>query len=435
MKLRSVKIAPMKFSQKWCVIVVLLIVFAATVSFFGAQTEESPTVNVSSSSEVQSESKDVQSRSDEPEQKLPTLASNDDTTPTDVEIDRRFIELRRELLDYREKTTDWWLNATAIFLTLLGVSAAILGYFGFKRLDRIESQARKNMEESEKHAEEAQRHLEDIRKSKDKFDSFTNGVSAEDQETNPDKASEVVEKVQQDPDPSPIDKLVARALLLQQQGKIGKAIDNWHAVALFAEESDNDLAANAWFSVGYLLNSKGEPDPNAAIDAYTKTLRLKPNSHEAYNNRGTVKTALGKHEEAVADYDEALRLRPDSPKLYNNRGMAKDNLGKHEEALADYDKAIRLKPDYAVAYNSRGIAQGNLGQYEAALVDFDKAIRLKPNNAEAFFNRGLAKRKLLRMDEARKDFEMTLHLALSTNNAKLIEQVRREIEDLGRGDN
>ena len=157
----------MIFSQRWWVIVVLLFAFAVTVSAPTAQTEEPSPVNAPSSAEVQSSS-------DEPGQKQSTLTPNRDMTAADVEIDRRVNELWRELLnnrkktiDDRAKTIDWWLEATAIFLTLLGVAAAILGYFGFKRIDKIASEARENLE---KIKEEAQSYVENIKTIRDKLE-------------------------------------------------------------------------------------------------------------------------------------------------------------------------------------------------------------------------------------------------------------------------
>ena len=322
MKLRSDKIAPMKFSQKWCVIVVLLIVFAATVSFFGAQTEESPTVNVSSSSEVQSESKDVQSRSDEPEPEQPTLASNSNTTPEDVGIERRFNELRRELLDDRAKSLNWWLAVTAIFLTFLAIiipiAAFIGGRFSIKKLNEIK--------------EEAQSYLKEIKKRRDEADSHVKGMTAEVAGTNPDKASEVVENVQQNPESSLIDRAVAAALSLQQQIRIDEAIEKWRAIALIAEESDNDLGARAWFSVGYLLQSKDIHDPNAAIDAYNKTLHLGPINAPAYYNRGLANRQLNRIDEARKDFKEALKLarKTGIEDLIKLASGALENLGRND---------------------------------------------------------------------------------------------------------
>ena len=44
------------------------------------------------------------------------------------------------------------------------------------------------------------------------------------------------------------------------------------------------------------------------------------------------------------DYDRAITLNPILADAYNNRGTAKRNLGRHEEALVDYDRAITLNP-------------------------------------------------------------------------------------------
>ena len=120
----------------------------------------------------------------------------------------------------------WWLSATGIFLTLIGVAVAILSYFSFKRRDRIGSKARENMEASEKHAEEAQRYVEEIKAYRDEADSLIKRMNAEILNDDPDKASEVVENVQQNPDSSPIDRAVAAALSLQQQNRIEEAIEN-----------------------------------------------------------------------------------------------------------------------------------------------------------------------------------------------------------------
>ena len=459
----------MKFSHRWWTIVALLAAFAVTVNFLSAQTEEPSTVNTPSSAVVQSDSVEVQSSSDEPEQKQPTLAPSGNTAPaTKIEAERRFNELRDELLDDREKMVDWWLEATAIFLTLLGVAAAILGYFGFKRLDRIESQARENMEESERHAREAQHYLEEIKARRDEADSLVEGMNAEVVGDDPDKASEVVENVQQNPDSSPIDRAVAAALSLQQQNRSEEAIEKWRSIANIVEETDSELAARAWFSVGYLALLVEKWDRKMVLNAYDKALRLNPNLVEAYHNRGMIKITFGQleaaladydaaiarnpdyaqayysrgmvkefldqREAALADYDAAIAQKPDYTQAYYNRGMVKGALGQWDAALADYDAAIAQKPDYTQAYYRRGVAKEALGQWDAALADYDEAIRLYPDNTDAYFSRGNAKAQLDRIDEARQDFETALNLARATSNTDLITRAERALEDLDKGD-
>ena len=78
-------------------------------------------------------------------------------------------------------------------------------------------------------------------------------------------------------------------------------------------KTDDDRAAEAWFSVGYLSspnNVEGE-DFKGAIDAYNKAIDLNlsgPNLYWAYYNRGNAKDSDGQTEEARADYREALDL-------------------------------------------------------------------------------------------------------------------------------
>ena len=403
----------MKFSQVWCMIVALLVVFAVTVSFLSAQTEEPSAVNAPSSAAVQSDSVEVQSSSDKPEQKQPTLApSRGMAAAADVETERRFNELRHELLDAREKMVDWWLEATAIFLTLVGVAAALLGYFGFKRLDRIESEAREYMKVSEEHAqaaqrykEEAQLNLEDTRVSRDESQSITERLKAEFADNDSYKAADEDEKNdQQELDPS-LDRAVSAAISLEQQNKIEEAIRKWRSIANIAEGTNNELAARAWFFVGYLMSPEKTPSDNfeEAINAYSKAIDL--------NLSG-----------------------PNLPCAYYNRGNARASLGQIGAAIDDYDTAIGLNPSDPIAYFNRGNARASLGQIGAAIDDYDTAIGLNPSYASAYFNRGGAKAQLNRIDEARQDCEMALDAARAEGNADVIARAVRILEILDKGD-
>ena len=141
--------------------------------------------------------------------------------------------------------------------------------------------------------------------------------------------------------PPLIDRAIADAISLQQEHKLDEAIEKWRGIAKIAEETDNDLAARAWFSIGYLLSGQGKH--KEAIDAYYEAIRLRPDaSANAYNNRGVAKSKLGQNESAIADYDEALRLDSDNASAYNNRGHAKTKLGRKDEAREDLRAALKL---------------------------------------------------------------------------------------------
>ncbi len=323
----------------------------------------------------------------------------------EVEIQRRFNELRHELLDERIKLVDWWLDATAIFLTLLGIVAVIAGYVSFKRFHEIVAEARQHVTSSKQHAEEAQSLVEEIKAKRHEAESLVEKLNAETVGKDLDEAGRAAESVQGNPAASLIDQAIAAAVLLQRQGEIEKAIEKWRAVAHVSEKNDNNLAASAWFSVGYLLQ-----DLEDSILAYDKAIRLKPDLAEAYNNRGNARAALGQYVEAIADFDEAIRLKPNDAEFYSNRGNAKHTLGRHDKVLTDYDEAIRLKPDFAEAYSNRGTAKRALGRYDEALTDYDEAIRLKPDFAEAYNNRGITKVASGRYDDAIADHDQAIRL-------------------------
>ena len=368
---------------------------------------------------------------------------------------RNFDELKGELLDHRLKLVDWWLAATAIFLTSMSVFMtffviviAIVGYFGFQRFEDIETRAERYAKDIERMHGYAQVLLKDM--------------DAEAVRNDPDKASEAVETVQQNPVASPIDRAIAAAISLQQQGEIEQAIEKWRSIANVAEGGDIQLQARAWFSVGYLSGERA--DWKASIDAYDKALELEPDATDAYNNRGVAWNELGQHDKALADYDKAIRLAPDYASAYNNRGNAKSDLGQPEAALADYDKAIELEPDHTSAYHNRGNAKFdlgqseaaladyneairlnpalveaydnrgnvkyNLGQPEAALADYNEAIRLDPDYASAYNNRGVTNKKLGRLNEARQDYQKALALAQESGDEDVVAKVQRNLSRL-----
>ena len=225
----------------------------------------------------------------------------------EVENRTRFNELRRELLDDRAAYIDRWLSVVAIVLTFFGLFVVVGGYLGFKRFREIES--------------EANRHLEEIVNIRAKSDVILQSLNAETVADNPEEAKQTVENVQNNPEASPLDKAVARAVYLQNQDRVKDATEKWRAVAHIAEESDNDLAARAWFSVGYLIK---DDKLEEKISAYDKAIRLKPNNTATYNNRGAAKAKLKQFDEAIEDYDEAIRLNPDYTKYLLQSGSRKN---------------------------------------------------------------------------------------------------------------
>ncbi|KJV52236.1 TPR repeat-containing protein 08 [Orientia tsutsugamushi] len=59
---------------------------------------------------------------------------------------------------------------------------------------------------------------------------------------------------------------------------------------------------------------------------------------------------LGQYQDAIKNYDIAIKYKPDSAEAYINKGVALNELGQYQEAIENFDIAIKYKPDLAEAY-------------------------------------------------------------------------------------
>ncbi len=116
-----------------------------------------------------------------------------------------------------------------------------------------------------------------------------------------------------------------------------------------------------------------------AIASYDKALEIKPDKHEAWNNRGNALGNLGRLEEAIASYDKALEIKPDKDEAWNNRGNALGKLGRLEEAIASYDKALEFKPDDPGSFYNKACCYALHSQIDQAIQNLQQAIDLNPD--------------------------------------------------------
>ncbi len=275
---------------------------------------------------------------------------------------------------------------------------------------------------------------EDIVKIIQSTQSESNGLS---------QVEKSLQKVENEPKASIINKAVAEAYRLQQVERIEDAIEKWRSIANIAEGVDNDLAAGAWFAVGGLwmqevieaeVHSVYAYDTSLSlrlpwsakklsiadytnhyiiqrsISAYDEAIRLKRDYAEAYTSRGVARLFLDQPELALVDCNKAIILNPYFAEAYNNRGVVKWSLNQYESALDDYNTAIGLKWDQAEAHNNRGVVRWSLDQPELALDDYNEAIRLNPNYAEAYNNRGNVMSKLNQHTAAIGDYNVAIGL-------------------------
>lgn len=166
--------------------------------------------------------------------------------------------------------------------------------------------------------------------------------------------------------------------------------------------------AQAFFHQG--VQQFNMEDFQGAIASYDKALRILPDAHEIWYNRGNALFKSGRIEEAIASYNKALEYKSDKYEAWNNLGNAQFKIERFAEAIVSYDKALKIEPTYQQAWYNQGVALGHLGRLEEALAAYDKALYLEPKDHQAWFNRGLVMGNLGRLEDAIASWDKTLEL-------------------------
>jgi tetratricopeptide (TPR) repeat protein len=105
--------------------------------------------------------------------------------------------------------------------------------------------------------------------------------------------------------------------------------------------------ADQWLSRAQLLE---ERDPVAAIDAYRRSLRLRPDCTEAWINLGRLFADSSDGDAARDCFKSALELDPAEATAYYNLGVLAQDAGKEAEAIELYRRALELDPHLAEAH-------------------------------------------------------------------------------------
>ncbi|HVK05459.1 MAG TPA: tetratricopeptide repeat protein, partial [Armatimonadaceae bacterium] len=150
--------------------------------------------------------------------------------------------------------------------------------------------------------------------------------------------------------------------------------------------------ADTLYNEGYDAQTKGNYE--AAVAAYTKAVKARPNFADAYFNRALAYYALKQYDKAIADYTEVIKLKPKIVDTYVNRAYAYREKGEFEAAVRDLETAAALpavKPAQMVdILNARALANFGRKNYDAAIADYTKILASKPDDPIAYVNRGLA---------------------------------------------
>ena len=107
------------------------------------------------------------------------------------------------------------------------------------------------------------------------------------------------------------------------------------------------LTADDWFERAIALE---DGDAAAAIDAYRRSLRLRPDCIEAWINLGRLHAEGAEGEAATECFSTALRLDPRDATAVYNLGVVAQDAGREQDAIFLYTRALELDGALAEAH-------------------------------------------------------------------------------------
>ena len=146
-------------------------------------------------------------------------------------------------------------------------------------------------------------------------------------------------------------------------------------------------SAEAWYDRGVcLLQMRVEPD---AAEAFRRATALDPAHGYAWGNLGVALARGGRLDDAIEAFARALAIDPSDAEIWFEYGVCLGERGRFEDALTAYDRALAIDADDADVWNNRGVALHELGRLDEARAAYDHAIALDPDAIEAAENRVL----------------------------------------------
>jgi tetratricopeptide (TPR) repeat protein len=161
--------------------------------------------------------------------------------------------------------------------------------------------------------------------------------------------------------------------------------------------------ASVYTHMGKLRLAKADLDTAVALhttyvqvndsNPYTSRYRATP-TDIARMSRAQVEVELGDLPDAVIDADTAKMRAPDNPDMEMTACWVHAVKGDQLDiALADCNDAVDATPDNAAFLYRRGLVRYRMNDFAGAVKDLDQSLTIAPKDASAIYLRGLAKAK------------------------------------------
>lgn len=163
------------------------------------------------------------------------------------------------------------------------------------------------------------------------------------------------------------------------------AIDSFKKAIRLAPGTDT--AINAYDYMARAQLTQGNPD--AAIEAYQKALKIDPKRDDLHMQLGKIFTTEQRLDEAAAEFEQAVQNNPDAANRYA-LGQGYLATGRLDEAKAQFEMVRQLSPKEPFGDFGVGQVYAQQGKYDFAVDSFKSAIAIKSDYWGAYSEMGYA---------------------------------------------
>ena len=181
------------------------------------------------------------------------------------------------------------------------------------------------------------------------------------------------------------------------------------AAALKAVTLDSNLA-EAHTALGRSLLTS-DWDYAGAEKEFKRGIELEPDSAIAHRSYAAYLSALGRHQEAIAEAKRALQLDPLTTTTNSIVGQSYLFARQYDQAIEQYRKLLEMDRGFADGYRFLSLAYTGKGQYEEALATAQAGLKVAPDNPGLLAELGYAYARAGQRVAAQKTLDQLLTLA------------------------
>jgi tetratricopeptide (TPR) repeat protein len=216
-------------------------------------------------------------------------------------------------------------------------------------------------------------------------------------------------------------------IALAVQGKFDEAMEHYYKAQ---EEAPEFIEVH--YNMAKSLSSQGKL--KEAIFHYQKVVKAEPDSEEAHFYLAKSLQQQSDFDNAILHYREVLRINSSYADAYYNIALAHQAQGNYDQAFSYFQQSLKLRPDWPLALN--GLARVLITRPNAALQDVVQAMGFAERAADLTdykvaevlntLSETYAAANLF--DRAIETAKKGLELALSEENEKLADYIRKRLE-------